>query len=242
MRRVLLIEDSAEVQIMVRGAIGQRYELLIAETAAAAEEYFEKTSFDLFLIDIMLPDGNGFELCAQLKNNEKTRDIPVIFLTTKNATKDKVMGFAIGADDYIAKPFDPLELRARVDSKMRKIIEKSLAEEYFICGPFRLSIPFQKVFLTEKTHQREIALTPNEFKLTYFFMRHEGHVLSRARLLEAVWGHDLHVNDRTVDSHVCSLRKKLNFQVQVIESVFGEGYRFSLKNSGADLQMQTKGL
>jgi two-component system response regulator ResD len=227
MHTLLLVEDSPEVQVMVRGALGTQFHLVIVDQISSALAEIEKHHFDLMIIDIVLPDGNGFELCAQLKNMEKTRSTPVVFLTAKAETKDKVMGFALGADDYIAKPFDPLELRARIESKMRKLTDKVLDADYLVCGPIRLSMGFQKAFISENSAFREIDLTPNEFKLLYFFMRHEAYVLSRAQLLDSVWGHALNVTDRTIDTHICTLRKKLYPLGNMIESVFGEGYRFS---------------
>lgn len=227
MQRVLLIEDGPEIQVMVRGSIGKLVNLTVVPTVAKAMECIEETVFDLFIIDIVLPDGNGFHLCTYLRSRDKTSGVPIIFLTNKSELKDKLMGFSLGADDYVVKPFDPLELRARVESKLKRTTELKKAEESIWLGNLKISIPFQRAFLVGSEKEKDLGLSPKEFGLLYYFVKHEGHILSREQLLEAIWGGSINVIDRTVDTHVCLLRRKLTECSHHIESVFGEGYRFS---------------
>jgi DNA-binding response OmpR family regulator len=226
MNRILLVEDSPEVQVMVRAALVNNFQLTIVDTIAKALDLIQQKSFDLFLIDVVLPDGNGFYLCAELRSSLKTKAIPVFFLTGKSDSKDKVMGFSIGADDYIVKPFDPLELRARISAKLKKITESQFAEEPIWKGNFRLDLSFQKAYFVENNEAEDLQLSPSEFRLFLHFIKHSGRVFSRDQLLSLVWGSSVHVSDRTVDAHVCNLRKKLSKKHNYIESVFGEGYRF----------------
>ncbi len=228
MKNVLVVEDCAEIQILVKGSLGGLYNIFFANTVIDAKKILSQNTPDLVIIDIVLPDGDGFELCSHIKSDFKTQAIPIFFLTSKTETKDKVLGFSLGADDYIVKPFDPLELRARIESKLKKSGELYRQSELMWKGRLKIEIPFQKVFLVSENEQTELNLTPFEFKLLYYFIAHEGSILSREQLLHAVWGNDVSVVDRTVDTHVCTLRKKLLSEAGYIKSVFGEGYKFSV--------------
>lgn len=227
MEKILLVEDCLEVQVLVRGVLGKQYSLTTVGTVAGALNAIENSKFDLIIADIGLPDGDGFHLCNRLKDNDQTSDIPLIFLTTKGSLADKMTGFALGADDYIVKPFEPLELRARIVSKLKK--STGINKEIVLKGNLKVNIPFQKVFVIEDEAETDLDLSPNEFRLIYYFLNHEGHVLSRGQLLQKVWGDNANVTERTVDSHVYTLRKKLKAHASYLESVFGEGYRFSVR-------------
>src|SRR5277367_2055361 len=117
MQRILLVEDNTETVFLVKASLGTLFQITVAGTGEEAHAQLSKTRFDLILLDVMLPDSDGFQLCAEFQNHDKTRDVPVVFLTGKSDGTDKVMGFSVGADDYIVKPFNPLELRARIEAK-----------------------------------------------------------------------------------------------------------------------------
>ena len=226
MHRIVLAEDSEEVQILVKATLGRSHQVVAVDTVSSALQEVRASGCDLILIDIGLADGDGFSLCAQLKGNEATSHIPIIFLTSKNDIQNKLTAFSIGADDYILKPFEPLELRARVDAKLRKVAASKTADEAIWSGNLRILLPLQKVFWVAAGKDVDLQLSPNEFKLLCYFARREGHVLSRSVLLDNIWGRDISVVERTVDTHVCSLRKKLKSSNAKIESVFGEGYKY----------------
>ena len=226
-KKILLVEDCAEVQVLVRGVLGRQYSLTIVGTVGEALKAIDQVEFDLIVADIGLPDGDGFHLCSRIRGNELTSDVPLIFLTTRGSLADKITGFSLGADDYIVKPFEPLELRARIESKLKKSGKEG--GEVLSKGNLKVNVPFQKAFVVEGERDVDLDLSPNEFRLIYYFLHHEGHVLSRSQLLEKVWGGNANVSERTVDSHVYTLRKKLKNHAHFLESVFGEGYRFSTR-------------
>ncbi|HEX4923945.1 MAG TPA: response regulator transcription factor [Bdellovibrionales bacterium] len=228
MFRILLVEDSPEAQKLVTSCLGQAYDLVAASTCAEATSLIRNGQYDLILLDVMLPDGDGYQLCSLIQNNESTRDIPIIFLTAKDSLPNKVMGFSLGADDYIVKPFDPLELRARVEAKLRRISRKKEASEIIQKGDIQVNIPFQRAYLLENGQKRDLGLTPIEFRLLLYFVQRLDQVLTREQLLLAVWGDDIHVSDRSIDTHVSKLRKKLSPKSDYIQSIYGTGYVFSI--------------
>ncbi len=225
MKKILVVEDCVEIQVLLRGVLGKQYDMVFAGSIDAAIKAVNLHAFDLIIVDIGLPDGDGFHLCSQFKEDDSTADVPLIFLTMKASLSDKITGFSLGADDYIVKPFEPLELRARIESKFKS--SKNKVREIVTKGSLKINIPYQKAFVIEDGQESDLNLSPNEFRLFYYFVSHEGHVLTRAQLLEKVWGTEINVTERTVDSHVYTLRKKLKSHASFLESVFGEGYRFS---------------
>jgi DNA-binding response OmpR family regulator len=153
-----------------------------------------------------------------------------MFLTVKTNIADKITGFSLGADDYIVKPFEPLELRARVEAKLSRRWRKSAqATEVINKGDLRISLGEQKAFLIINHESTDLGLTPIEFKLLYQFVTNEGKVLNRRQLMTSVWGKDISVEDRTIDRHISSLRKKLQKRARYIDSIYSLGYVFSLR-------------
>ena len=228
MKNILIVEDSPEVQLLVRGALGARDNLYFANSFTDAISLINRVNFDLALIDVGLPDGDGFQVCSILKANEKTEQTQIIFLTSRSNLADKLVGFSVGADDYILKPFEPLELRARIESRLKR---NSSSKNILIKGPLKLDLPCQKVYLLDQDQTRDLHVTPIEFRLLYFFWTHEGHILSRAQLLAGAWGADVSIAERSVDVHIHSLRRKLGPISNSIRSVFAEGYSFSMKSA-----------
>ena len=231
--KILLVEDSPEVQIVVRHALGRKYSLTTALTSAEATHVLDQDSFSLILLDIELPDEDGFKLCAKLKLDEKHKNTPIIFLTGRHHISDKIMGFSLGAEDYIVKPFDPLEFTARIDSKMRRAQDQQQFNETYIVEPFKINLPTQKAFLITDSGDQDLNLTQIEFKLLTLLTRKEDQVFSREQILNTLWGHNVSVSDRTIDTHIYTLRKKMGFASQFIQSVPRMGYRFSQNKSAA---------
>lgn len=235
LRKALLIEDAKDYQAIVRATLADRFEVMIAENAEEALEAVSHSQFDLLLIDVGLPGKDGLSLCQELRTHERLQNTPILLVTGRGEVADVVMGFEAGADDYIQKPFRPEELRARIEARLKRtssIAEASKASaakaapDQFTKSDLRFSVGLQRVVHLDGGAERELDLTPNEFRILYFLARNEGRTLSRGDILKEVWGEKLHVVDRTVDKHVCALRKKLGSAGRFVASVSGEGYRF----------------
>lgn len=177
---------------------------------------------DLIILDIMLPDISGFEVCKKLQN----LSIPIIMLTAKNDIKDKLYGLELGADDYITKPFDSRELTARIKTVLRRIDKFGTKEDPNIqLGPIMINTTERQVYIDGE----EIVLTPKEYELLLVFCENQRKVFSRENLLELVWKFEYIGDSRTVDMHVQRLRKKLGKYSFFIKTVFGIGYKFEVQ-------------
>ena len=228
--KILAIEDSPESYELIRRALGDAYQIEGARTLAEAAQKINKTAYDLILLDVMLPDGDGYRLCSLLQTDEAMRATPIIFLTAKNALSDKVLGFQVGADDFITKPFDSLELKARVDAKIRKRDRVRRDANLLRVGDLEVDKDAQRASILRDGSAEELDLTPIEYKLLVNLMNEPNRVLSRDELLDVVWGKNIHVYSRSVDTHVSKLRKKLGDKSEMIESVHGTGYRMISKD------------
>jgi two-component system phosphate regulon response regulator PhoB len=189
-------------------------------------EYLRRNPADLVLLDILLPDEDGFEICKRLRADERLKALPVIFLTAKGEEMDRVLGLEIGADDYVVKPFSPRELVARVKAVLRRQERVAEKREVVEAGALRLDTRTQEVTV----RGRLVELSALEFKLLYFLASHPRHVFDRDRLLDEVWGRDRFVTPRTVDVHIRRLREKIEDlpnRPQFLQTVRGSGYRFS---------------
>lgn len=203
------------------------YRVTCVATAGDAFKQLEQQTFDIVLLDIVLPDGDGYRVCSLMQNDDRLRSIPVFFLTGRTEVYDKVMAFSLGADDYIVKPFDPVELRARVDARLAKRRIQLSVEDCIQKGDLKINLASQKATVAQKDGgETDLRLTPAEFKLLGFLARNEGKLCSRSQLLSAVWGRDVHVLDHNVYTHICALRRKLSSKTSSIESVPRLGYRF----------------
>jgi DNA-binding response OmpR family regulator len=236
MSRILLVDDSPEYEIMVRKALTRPG--LDVDVAASARDALMALLQDplpqLILLDITLPDRDGLQLYADIQADERLSAIPVIFLTGHAELPNKLTAFSLGAEDYLVKPVLPLELRARVEARLRKLEAKADQENLILRGPVRLKLDAQRAEIaSEGGSFKELKLTPREFKLLLFLARNEERVLTRDQILDAVWGTGSDVMDRTVDAHVSALRKKLGPAASCIESVLGTGYRFNIPKNSA---------
>lgn len=225
MRKILLVEDSADAVALVRHALGNVAQLEWVRTYREAAAQLERNQFDLILLDVTLPDGDGFHLCSILQAEEKFRHLPVILVTSRDSVMDKVMAFSVGADDYVTKPFDPLELRARIEARLRRREQALRALDVAICGPIEIDKRSQIATVTEDGETRELELTPIEFKILLLLASKPDVVFSRTAILDSVWGSNVHVFPRSVDTHVSKLRKKLGPKSDCIMSVHGTGYK-----------------
>ena len=224
---ILIVEDEAPIREMLRIALS-RAGFSVVEAADASQAHtaiFERLPM-LILLDWMLPVMNGIDFANRLKKDDFTKDIPIIMLTAKTEEADKIRGLEIGADDYMTKPFSPRELIARIKAVLRRTAPDNNAE----C----LVVKNLKLFLTEHRltiDDREVRMSPTEFRLLHFFMTHQDRVYSRAQVLDQVWGGNVYIEERTVDVHIRRLRRSLEEQGydSLVQTVRGVGYRFSAK-------------
>lgn len=223
--KILIVEDSPEMQLVISAALKGKYDIKCAVSSAQALKIANETLFDLLILDIELPDEDGFVLLSKIRMIPNYNSTPVFFLSGRSKTSDKVMGFSLGAEDYIVKPIDVVELQARVDSRIRRLDSDIQKEKFIIREPFRLDLERQKVFVRSEETEPHIELTPIEFKLLVLLVRKEERILSRNQILEEIWP-NASVTDRTVDTHIYSLRKKLGSWGGCIEAVPRAGYRF----------------
>lgn len=228
MARILIVEDSPDSRALVERALADAHDLTPAGSIAEALQCSEREGFDLALVDLGLPDGDGFHLCSLLHSGTRTRDLPVMFLTASSELQDKVTAFQLGADDYLEKPFHAAELRARVDARLRKADERRRREGTLRVGDLVLEPTRFRVHALRDGHREEIELTPHEFQLLHHLGSRPDEVVSRRALLEELWGRVV-VSKRTIDTHLSNLRHKLEGTSVAIEPVRGVGYRLIVR-------------
>lgn len=226
MNRILLVEDAADIQKIVTRTFSH-HSVSCVTTVSEAQLALNRGMFDLILLDINLPGESGYALLNEMGSVGGARDIPIICLTSKTALEEKVTAFSLGAEDYIEKPFEPMELRARVDAKLRKIQAKD-ETQIVQAGDLNIDLSRHRVSIQDHGRSREVAITQTEFKLLCCLAKAIDRVFTRDQLLVAAWGEDAQVNDRVVDVHLCSLRKKLGKSSKHIQAVTGVGYRFTI--------------
>jgi len=222
MKTILIIEDETDLaELIAFNMEKEGYRALIAPDGPSGLDAARQNSPDLILLDLMLPGMSGMEICKVLKSREKTARIPIIMLTAKGEEIDRVVGFEVGADDYVVKPFSPRELLLRIKAVLRRAGSGEAANRIIIVGP--ISIDTDRHIVT--VDGIEVILTTTEFKLLFNLAERLGRVQSRDRLLKDVWGFS-HIGDtRTVDTHITRLRTKLGEAGEMIRTVRGFGYK-----------------
>ncbi|HEY1338274.1 MAG TPA: response regulator transcription factor [Bryobacteraceae bacterium] len=224
-KRVAIVEDEAELASLIEYNLARHgYQTQVLGGAKGTLKALEQARPDLILLDIMLPDVDGFELCRQIRQSSALARTPVLFLTARSDEVDRVLGLEIGGDDYMTKPFSPRELIARVKAHLRRG-EMDAEPASVEIGPFRLDRGARRVY----HGARELDLTSTEFQLLDFFLTHPGRAYSRDQLLQSVWGEQRYVTPRTVDVHVRRLREQIEAQPdnpRYLTTVRGFGYRF----------------
>jgi two-component system, OmpR family, phosphate regulon response regulator PhoB len=227
---ILVVEDeTALVRLLHYNLDKQGFEVLEATDGEEALLILSERQVDLVLLDWMLPSVSGIEICRQIRRRSETRNLPVIMLTARGEEGDRIRGLNAGADDYIPKPFSHDELIARIHAVLRRI-RPALAEEKLSFADLEMNVATHRV--TRET--TPVRLGPTEFRLLRFLMEHPGRVFDRNQLIDAVWGHDIYVDSRTVDVHIRRLRKALNEggRPDLIRTVRSAGY--ALDTAGAD--------
>ena len=223
--KILVIEDEPDIRKTLEYNLAR--EGFIVSTAGSlkkAKNILENPNFSLILLDLMLPDGSGLDLCRELKSNSALKEIPIIILTAKDDEVDKVVGFELGADDYVTKPFSVRELILRVKAVLKRNQKTATPLEINRnFGSLVMDIESHEVFIDDE----EIILTALEFKLLNQLVERRGRVQTRDQLLSDVWGYSSDVTTRTVDTHIKRLREKLGVMGKYIQTIRGVGYKFS---------------
>jgi phosphate regulon transcriptional regulator PhoB len=224
-QRIVIIEDEPDIVEMVRYNFRKEgFEVESFSRGREGLEYLRRNPADLLLLDVMLPDEDGFSICRQLRSEERLRDLPVVFLTARGEEVDRIVGLELGADDYVAKPFSPRELAARVRAILRRQARGAGREEVVEIRELRLDLSTQDVTVRGK----RVELSALEFKLLHYLASHPRRIFSREQLLDEVWGRDCAVTPRTVDVHIRRLREKIEArpdEPEYIGTVRGSGYR-----------------
>lgn len=221
--RILIIEDNPDTRRFLEVMLGKEFDVVSAENGVVGIDYARNRAPDLILLDIMLPVLSGYDTCSLLKQDEKTKHIPIIFLSAKNTVTDITKGLSTGADDYIPKPFDYKELKARILARLRKSAEAS--SQPIQVGDLKIDPGNRDVTYAGK----RIQLTLTEFDILRILAGRAGNVVTREDILSEVWkdqDKDKKTNDRTIDVHIRALRKKIPALTKHIISIYGLGYKY----------------
>ena len=224
-QKILIIEDEPDIrETLVYNLSREGYDILSASSLLEARSQIESNTFSLILLDLMLPDGSGLDLCREIKSDKYKSSIPIIILTAKDDEVDKVVGFELGADDYVTKPFSVRELILRAKAVLKRGEKESdnveIKRQF---GQLSIDIESHEVFVDNV----EIILTAIEFKLLRQLIDRRGRVQSRDQLLSDVWGYTAEVTTRTVDTHIKRLRVKLGSMGKYVQTIRGVGYKFT---------------
>ena len=224
-QKILIIEDEPDIRKTLEYNISREgYDVISASSLSEGREKLESASFSLLLLDLMLPDGSGLDLCRELKQDKSLSSMPVIILTAKDDEVDKVVGFELGADDYVTKPFSVRELILRVKAVLKRGERKSdNMEVQRQFGELKIDVDSHEVFVNDD----QVSLTALEFKLLRQLVDRRGRVQSRDQLLSDVWGYSSDVTTRTVDTHIKRLREKLGGMGKYVQTIRGVGYKFT---------------
>ncbi|AFK06107.1 MULTISPECIES: response regulator transcription factor [Mesotoga] len=229
-KSILVVDDEPSiVELLTFNLKKEGYEVLKAYDAEEALKIAEDNETDMFIVDIMLPGMDGFELVRNLRATEKFRQTPVIFLSAKSEEFDKVLGLELGADDYITKPFSVREVLARIRAVFRRIQQSAQAKEERPKKILARDLEIDTEKYEVRVRNRMVNLTPLEFELLRFLAENEGKVFSRDVLLDKLWGYDYYGDTRTVDVHIRRLRTKIEEDASTpkyIITVRGKGYKF----------------
>lgn len=221
---VLLIEDEKDVVELVRFNLEKNgFDVIAVSSGAEGLTLARKHAPDLILLDLMMPEMDGIEVCRQLRSEASTARLPVVMLTAKAAEADRILGLEMGADDYIVKPFSPRELVARVKAVLRRASRRETSEAVIRHGDLTIDSVRHEITFREKA----LTLTATEYRILEFLAAHPGRVFPRGTLIDDALGRDEAVTDRTIDVHVTAIRRKLGRASVYIETVRGFGYRFN---------------
>jgi len=225
-KNILVIEDEPDIRKNLEYNLGREGFIVSSEASlnSAEKKLQNNNDFSLILLDLMLPDGSGLDLCKKIKGNPETESIPIIILTAKDDEVDRVVGFELGADDYVTKPFSVRELILRIKAVLKRGQKKEdVVEVGRQFGDLSIDVESHEVHV----NNNQIDLTALEFRLLRQLVDRRGRVQSRDQLLSDVWGYSSEVTTRTVDTHIKRLREKLGPMGKYVQTIRGVGYKFS---------------
>lgn len=222
-KKILFIEDTPECQIILQNLL-KEYDLMSCGSLAEARSALQQGPYAALLIDIELPDGDGLRFLAELPEAWK-KNVAIFIISSKTGLANKAMAFSYGADDFISKPFDPIEVKMRVDAKIRKMQDVVAPSENFQIEDLLINVAEQKLYLQNAGNASNISFTSLEFRIFSYLSKNKNKVITRDEIIQHIWGSDVHVTDRTVDAHIAHIRKKIAESVVKIETVFGTGYK-----------------
>ena len=218
MHKLLIVDDEEKIRTLIsKYAVFEGYEVTCAQDGMTAKEILERYDFDLVILDIMLPDIDGFSVCRELRKTKKT---PVIMLSARGEEYDRLHGFEVGVDDYVVKPFSPKELMMRVAAILKRT--SNVSGDFFEYEGLKVDFAGRIVYVDDK----KADLTPKEYDLLFYLIKNKGIALTREKLISNVWGYDFFGDDRTLDTHIKLLRKNLGIYSSLIVTLRGVGYRF----------------
>lgn len=228
--KILIVDDEANICELIRLYLEKEgYNTAIATNGIQAVDMYRSDSFDMILLDIMLPGKDGWQVCREIR---AIGDTPIIMITAKGETFDKVLGLELGADDYIVKPFDPKELTARVKAVLRRTENRfgSDTPEELVFDGLRIGRETYEIYLDDK----KIEMPPKEFELLYFLAKNKNKVFTRDQLLDEIWGYEFFGDSRTVDVHIKRVREKIETEGKnwQLKTVWGVGYKFEVQQEG----------
>ena len=234
-QRILIVDDDRQIVRLLRAYLEKDgFRVLVAYDGATALQLVRSERPDLMLLDLMLPDRDGWELTRLVRGDPSLAATPIIMLTARVDDQDKIVGLEMGADDYVTKPFNPREIMARVRAVLRRARGEPVSAKVIEAGPLRVDVERHEV----RVDGRPLDLTPTEFSLLQALAEHPGRALTRLELIETGLGYSYEGLDRTVDSHIKNLRRKLDemggagLGSTLVETVFGVGYRLGTEERG----------
>ena len=218
--KLLVVDDEARIRELIKKyATFEQYEVTEAENGMQAVELCRQQDFDLIIMDVMMPDLDGFSACREIR---KTSAVPILMLSARGEEYDKLHGFELGIDDYVVKPFSPKELMMRVGAILKRSGAKSESREVVDIGDLRVDFTARRVTLAGKP----LDLSPKEYDLLFYLVRNRGIALTREKLLSEIGGYEFFGDDRTLDTHIKLLRRQLGPYADRITTLRGVGYRF----------------
>lgn len=231
MRNVLIVEDFAEFSTALKKVLVSKYNVEICATLREARAHVDSSKpVDLVLLDLDLPDGSGLEFCSYLSQNELTQDIPILILSGKADPHVKVASLNLGADDFLDKPVRMDELMARIHARLRRSARRTTAQ---VAGGFQIDENLHKVYLMEAGSRIDLQFSPVEFRIFTRMLQHPGVLYTRDQLISMVSGTGHNVSDRSIDSHVYAIRKKLGPRREQLKTMRGIGYMIDLQSGTA---------
>ena len=222
---ILIVEDEPDIRKTLEYNLHKdNFQTLSAGNLSDSENLIAANNISLILLDLMLPDGSGLDFCRKIKSDKSLKDIPIIILTAKDDEVDKVVGFELGADDYVTKPFSVRELILRIKAILKRNVTKydvmEIDREF---GELKIDVESHEVFV----NSQEVTLTALEFRLLQQLVDRRGRVQTRDQLLSDVWGYSADITTRTVDTHIKRLREKLGPIGKYVQTIRGVGYKFT---------------